>query len=827
MLDLYPVNSLSNINNNTNKPSSPNNKACLIQNSPCSGADFTPLDSFPNVVSQPKDEFEFVTTPYSEGVLFHNQKDLFYCGNILKDPVTSLHRIYCNGQSIKQVIACRHSIFVLTTTGKLIGCRQNEMVVYPEEVNSKKNVDKLVYEIPFDKPIKFASNGGGKHFYVQTEDGLYAIGDDSFGQLGLGYSNIISTPKSNTRVDNKMDGHESESTTFYSKFVKVPIEKVMEMEDHEILKIECGLNHTILLMRNIRTGKKLLVGVGCSYYGQTGLNSTRNRNRLSVLEFNCEHGEIMDVKCNCNGTFVLTPKAIYYCGINDHNIVATNKAYAAVLTEVGLVSSISRSDSFKSIVCGYQHCIVITERNKMFGLGRATTNQFGNGVAKYYNEELDNSEFKEKSVVTIVCGQYSTIFFVTPLIKVIEGKSKLEEDFTKLRKSNNFWDTQIFNANKDYSTKVPSYLLKEKCSQLLKYDKQLAPKSKECLDCIIDFIYFNEFKSATKATTPIDLLEWLTVNHIEDEYIVTMTMNAAISLTQEETVFECIQYIIVNKYPKDAYPLSLYWHHALSFCKQYIVENQFGKIKNSSSFSLLWEKQNILVEIARLNDPKILTEEVIQKVKAPPNISAIIASLFDDSTTSDIKLVLDRTKGFIIYCHKSILNSRCEYFNFQKLGFQAAALKEIDVYDLFKQWKTRDQVSYDDFQNLRTIIQYFYTGSIEITTTNAMGILLIWEALGIADESNIFSTSQDFIARSLRNENVLSIIFTIINRDDCSGTKAKSIKCNYSTLEFECLNYCASKWKSLLSMYKYDILNYLTKEQLLKITSIQNKVLLE
>nr|CAG4708931.1 unnamed protein product [Naegleria fowleri] len=802
----------------------------------------------------------FVSTPFSEGVVFHNYKEIFLCGHILKEAVQTLHKIPVYSEtdnSISQLVTCRHSLFVLLSNGKLYAVRGNEMVLY--FANDKRNqqssetaTKSLLKELSFEKTVKWVSNGGGKHFFLLTTDNeLYAIGDDTFGQIGccthigLGNASIKTgnfnstsskSPGFDDRKESRTNLEEYESTTFYPKFVKVPIDKTVSIQDYEIEKIECGLNHTFVLLKHINTCKKLLLSTGCSYYGQTAVGSTRNRNRLTPVDFDhCD--DIIDIKCNNNGSFIMTPKALYYAGINDQNILAMNKAYCSVFAEVPLMTHLASNDQFSMIDCGYNHCMVVTKRNRIFGFGRSSSNQFGIGLNNYICQEIECKDLFDKEIVGVCCGHSHTILFTQPLRSMVEDDEQLVDDLIKLRSANHLWDVQVFTAAKDYSVKIPHYFLTRRRPELLHYDRSKAPKSRESLNCLVDWIYFNNFSSVTDIETLIDLLEWMTTNHVSDEYLSTMVLNEAITQTNEENVYDTIQYILNNKYPKDEFPLHSYWHHALSFCKQFIVENTFNKIKNSS-----YLKQNILVEIAKLSNPTLLKTKSLGELDPPSTIPEIVAELFDDEETSDFQVVLDRSRGFIIYCHKSVLECRCSFFSMKKYGFQAATIKEIDFSQVFSGWKTSEEITYDDFLLCRSLIHFFYTGKICITTKNALSLMLIWEAMKMPEKSKLFEVCMDFVARGLSVDNIMDVIVAVINRPHHNATfnqqghdfgsfthffskpQEVPVRYDYSYLQKECLHFCANKWKEILLRYRSQILKYLTKEQLLEITCLQNRV---
>lgn len=104
--------------------------------------------------------------------------------------------------------------------------------------------------VPFKKPI--AISCGEHHSFVLTEGGLYAMGSNRFGQLGLkmpmGRESMVLFP---TKL------------SFYSY--------------HEVTKILCGEQHTFALARN-----EIYVW-GNNDYGQLGLGDNEHRNRPTKI----------------------------------------------------------------------------------------------------------------------------------------------------------------------------------------------------------------------------------------------------------------------------------------------------------------------------------------------------------------------------------------------------------------------------------------------------------------------------------------------------------------------------------------------------------------
>lgn len=121
---------------------------------------------------------------------------------------------------------------------------------------------------------------GGRHIFINTNSGLYVLGYNEFGQLGLGDIEKRSVPT-----------------------------KLNFFDDYEILSISCGHSHSI-----INTTKGLYV-FGYNNDGQLGLGDTDDRNIPTKLNFFDDY-EIISVNCGFLYSIIYTTKGLYVFGDN-------------------------------------------------------------------------------------------------------------------------------------------------------------------------------------------------------------------------------------------------------------------------------------------------------------------------------------------------------------------------------------------------------------------------------------------------------------------------------------------------------------------------------
>lgn len=159
------------------------------------------------------------------------------------------------------------------------------------------------------------------HAIIQTDDGLYGLGNIYDGKRLSGIKNIV------------------------------PI-KINFFNNMKIILISCGSRHTLILTNNG------LYSFGCNNTGQLGLGDTIERNTPSKIIF-FDGMDIYSISSGGNHTMILTNKGLYGFGSNIYNQIMSNNTH-----EIKTPTIIYFFHYMKiySIVCGQYHTIISTNK---------------------------------------------------------------------------------------------------------------------------------------------------------------------------------------------------------------------------------------------------------------------------------------------------------------------------------------------------------------------------------------------------------------------------------------------------------------------------------
>ena len=170
------------------------------------------------------------------------------------------------------------------------------------------------------KGIEFSSSiisisCGYFHSMVLTKNGLWVCGNNKYGQLGLGrYS--------------------------YGIYIYM-LTNVQELNDYTIIKLACGITHTLVLTNDG------LWGTGHNTYGALGLGDTDIRYKFSKIRF---ENSIINVSCGKDFSMLLTEQDLWITGSFMYNQWNT-------FTKIKLSPNIS----IVNIFCGNQSIFLITK----------------------------------------------------------------------------------------------------------------------------------------------------------------------------------------------------------------------------------------------------------------------------------------------------------------------------------------------------------------------------------------------------------------------------------------------------------------------------------
>lgn len=269
---------------------------------------------------------------------------------------------------------------------------------------------------------------GTQHTIILMSDGtIYGTGNNKYGQLGISNTTNqssliqISVPSGKTpssiacgyfhtvvlmtdytiyATGYNYDGELGDSTTTDKHILTL-----MPNNSGEIpLAIACGAYHTMILML---TGN--IYGTGYNAYGQLGDNTTVNK--YTITKITNSTGQIpTSISCGSNHTIVLMANgSIYGTGVNGAGQLGLNNTTTKkTLTEMTIPSGKTPS----SISCGGNHTIVKMTDGTIYGTGRNTNGQLGNGTTT--NQlTLTSISTSGKTPSSISCGANYTIVNMT------------------------------------------------------------------------------------------------------------------------------------------------------------------------------------------------------------------------------------------------------------------------------------------------------------------------------------------------------------------------------------------------------------------------------
>lgn len=231
---------------------------------------------------------------------------------------------------------------------------------------------------------------GAAHTIIHTTDGVYVLGSNHFGELGLGY-NIKSV-----KVPKKLD-------FFNAKLL-------------EIKSISCGWHHTMV---NTRGG---LYVFGSNFLGELGLcrdNALEDVHIPTKLTF-FDNIDILSVTCGHHYTIINTNDGLYVIGSNRLGQLglSENIDFVDVPTKLEFFST-TYNPSFRkknkleilSISCGDDHTIINTT-DGLYGFGSNCVGQLGLGqIVKIVNipTKLEFFNIKNFDIFEIYCRSMHTI----------------------------------------------------------------------------------------------------------------------------------------------------------------------------------------------------------------------------------------------------------------------------------------------------------------------------------------------------------------------------------------------------------------------------------
>ena len=270
-------------------------------------------------------------------------------------------------------------------TGIIVGASNNRTgnISYGGDwVLESINTDiELIYFTKSIEYYKYLLDPMSSHSVIIRNNRIYACGNNSNGQLGNG-----TTTNSSIFIE------------LTNNTGKIPI------------SISTGVNHTMVLMKDLSTNELSIYGCGNNTYGQLGNETNTNSDVLSIMT-NTTTSIPSSISCGDSHTMVLmTDNTIYGCGNNEYgqlgNETNTNSNVLSIMTN-------NTTSIPSSISCGNNHTTVLMTDKTVYSVGANESGQLGNGNLINSNVLLLISNTTGKTPSSIFCGYSTTTALMT------------------------------------------------------------------------------------------------------------------------------------------------------------------------------------------------------------------------------------------------------------------------------------------------------------------------------------------------------------------------------------------------------------------------------
>ncbi|KAJ5072139.1 claret isoform a [Anaeramoeba ignava] len=397
---------------------------------------------------------------FSTIFLFKNGKAIEYLNDSNENP----EKIQIE-ENIQKVTVGANNEAILTIEGNVFA---KGKYINPQNLNEFINISSLI-EDTNDRIIQDVVSGYSSIYLLTSNQNVYGIGLNYSSQLGFDSNTLDKTKK-----------------------------PILMMKD--VSKIFSGnsSSHVFLLNSN-----QELFGCGNNESGQLGLGKSRRKEteiqKLTKIK-NIRKGKIIDIQCGINHSIMLienqnqNPKRkLYSCGGYGYNGLERYGNDTYKFTEIK--SSLFENDNIIDFSCGYEHTLILTSNSKLIGFGYNYYGQLGTGDT-YWNQsipiqiELPKLRFNENiSNYHLSCGYYSSFLYYSP-----PSFSNLEEDLIKLFQRKEFCNISFKTENGEIIEAhklILKYRLNQNENQIEKLQEIISKKSIKESNQIFEMIYSN------------------------------------------------------------------------------------------------------------------------------------------------------------------------------------------------------------------------------------------------------------------------------------------------------------------------------------------------
>ncbi|KAJ5072417.1 regulator of chromosome condensation [Anaeramoeba ignava] len=389
----------------------------------------------------------------------------FFAIEYLKENDSNQNHDKIQIENIQKVTVGFYNEAILTIEGNVFAKGYD---INPNNPKEFINISSLI-EDTNDRIIQDIVSGSNSIYLLTSNQNVYGIGSNYYGQLGFDSETLYKTEK-----------------------------PILMMKN--VSKIFSGTDSYFIFILN---SNKELFGCGDNEYGQLGLGESRNEKKIRKLTKiqNIPKGKIIDIQCGSFHSIMLiedenenqNPKRkLYSCGHWKYNGLGKyERSYE--FTEIKS-SLFENDDNILDFSVGNAHTFILTSKSKLTGFGNNEYGQLGTGDTNLQlipiQIELPKLRFNENiSNYHISCGYYNSFLYYSP-----PSFSNLEEDLIKLFERKEFCDISFKTKNGEIIKAhklILKYRLDQNQNEIEKLKEIISKKSIKESNQIFEMIYSN------------------------------------------------------------------------------------------------------------------------------------------------------------------------------------------------------------------------------------------------------------------------------------------------------------------------------------------------
>ncbi|KAJ5078658.1 hypothetical protein M0811_14803 [Anaeramoeba ignava] len=368
-------------------------------------------------------------------------------------------------ENIQKVTGGEENEAILTIEGNVFAKGED---INPLSSEKLTNISSLI-EDTNDRIIQDIVSANTTFYLLTSNQNVYGIGDNFYGQLGLAFEKLHNSRKPILMMKN-VSKIFSGNTSF----------------------------HVFLLNSN-----QELFTCGFNYHSKLGLGESRKKetkiHKLTKIQ-NIPKGKIIDIQCGYKHSIMLIenedehPKRkLYSCGNYQLNGLGQ---YEDTYEFTEIKSSLFENDNILDFSCGNQHNLILTSKGKLIGFGDNEYCQLGTENARNQlipiQIELPKLRFNENiSNYRILCRNERSFLYYSPFLSSF---SNLEEDLIKLFGRKEFCNISFKTENGEMIEAhklILKYRLNQNQNEIEKLKEIISKKSIKESNQIFEMIYSN------------------------------------------------------------------------------------------------------------------------------------------------------------------------------------------------------------------------------------------------------------------------------------------------------------------------------------------------